>query len=78
MRNPYLKGDLLTLDTLKNIEAEFTEYFVRIHRNTWVHLQYIDSLEQDKTESYTVKLRSIAQAFLVDRQQFSHLHNRMQ
>jgi len=74
----HLQGDLLILDTLKNIETEFTEYFVRIHRNTLVNLHYIDSLAKDQTGRYTLKLQGIDHSFVVSRRQLPHLRNRMQ
>lgn len=38
------EGELLIEDALKNLEAEFADRFVRIHRNALIQLKYISGL----------------------------------
>ena len=38
-------GEEISYETLKDLEAEFPDLFIRIHRNTLVALQYLQRIE---------------------------------
>lgn len=50
-------GETLIDETLKELETEFTEVFVRVHRNALVSKQHILGIEKDKTGRYEIKLK---------------------
>lgn len=52
-------GEFLIDGTLKNMEAEFTDSFIRIHRNALVSAEHILGLVRAPEGHYTVKLKDI-------------------
>jgi DNA-binding LytR/AlgR family response regulator len=62
------RGELLIEDTLSSLEVEFKQ-FVRIHRKTLVAINKIDSLYKNEAGQYLIKLRDIADEFVVSRRQ---------
>ncbi len=55
----YAGGELLIDDTLKDLEDEFGEKFVRVHRNALVAPQHIEGLERNEEGHYQVRLRGL-------------------
>ena len=50
-------GEVLIDESLKSLEDEFTERFLRIHRNALVASAYLDKLEKDKRGHCLVSLK---------------------
>jgi DNA-binding LytR/AlgR family response regulator len=73
----YLNGTLLILDTLKDLEFEFLNDFVRIHRNNLVNIHFIESLVKDPHGYYWIKLLGVDTPFSVSRRQISNVRKRM-
>ncbi|WP_269618858.1 LytR/AlgR family response regulator transcription factor [Zhongshania sp. BJYM1] len=55
-----LDGELLIDDSLRELEQEFANQFVRIHRNALVALQYLQGIERHGVTGYRVKLQGLA------------------
>lgn len=53
----YPGGEALLDEPLKDLEAEFGERFLRIHRNALVAMAYVEGLERDDNGSFRVRLR---------------------
>ncbi|MEO0973229.1 MAG: LytTR family DNA-binding domain-containing protein [Pseudomonadota bacterium] len=51
-------GEVLIDESLKSLEAEFPERFIRIHRETLVSLRHLDSLERTREGHYQVRMTS--------------------
>ena len=54
-------------DALKSIEAEFSDVFLRVHRNALVALEFIEGLEKDEDGSVKLKLRDVEEKIDVSR-----------
>lgn len=72
------KGELLIDETLKNLEEEFGEAFVRIHRNSLVAVKYLNGMELDSPGHYQVKLKGIDDRLVVSRRHIAALRKVMQ
>jgi two-component system response regulator AlgR len=68
--------ELLLPDTLKNLEAEFADRFVRIHRNALVALQHIERLSKSD-EGWHVELQGVAIRPLVSRRHLTEVKARL-
>jgi len=54
----HTKGETLIEDSLKSLETEFNELFLRIHRNALVALSYLEGIEKVADGQYCAKLRN--------------------
>lgn len=72
------QGELLIDETLKNLEDEFGDQFVRIHRNSLVAVSYLDGMELDSPGHYQVKLKGIDDRLVVSRRHIAALRKVMQ
>ena len=68
--------ELLLPDTLKDLEAEFSEQFVRIHRNALVALQHIERLSKSG-DGWRVELQGVAIRPLVSRRHLAEVRARL-
>lgn len=71
-------GSVLIDETLKDLENEFSERFVRIHRNALVAQDYIDGLEVVTSGQYQVRCREIPEKLSVSRRHLSALKEKLQ
>lgn len=60
------QGTALIDDTLKELEHEFAQRFIRIHRNALVAINALVALEHDQQQSY-VRLKDIDERLVVSR-----------
>jgi len=72
----HLRGEDLIDDSLRALEEEFAERFVRVHRNTLVNTRFLDAVERDAAGRYLVRLRGSAQPLAVSRRMASDLKAR--
>lgn len=70
-------GELLIPDTLKELEREFGDRFVRVHRNALVALAHIARLERDEGGSWQVVLDGVAVRPLVSRRHLADVKRRL-
>lgn len=71
-------GSVLIDETLKDLESELAERFVRIHRNALVAQEYIDGLEMVSSGQYQVRIREIPEKLSVSRRHLAALREKMQ
>jgi len=69
----HTEGETLIDDTLKELENEFTNLFVRIHRNALVAVAAIEGMERNTQGQYRVKLKDIEEKPVVSRRHVSRL-----
>lgn len=68
----YSQGTVLIEESLRSLEEEFAEEFLRIHRNALVARRFIASLEKERGGGHRVKLRDVPESLEVSRR---HLPN---
>ncbi len=72
------QDELLLPDTLKELEQEFAEEFVRVHRNALVALAHIVRLERDENEgSWHLVLDGVSQQPAVSRRHLTAVKKRL-
>jgi two-component system response regulator AlgR len=52
-------GELLIDDTLKELEDEFGDRFIRVHRNALVSPRHVEGLERNEDGHYRIRLRGL-------------------
>lgn len=72
------KGELLVDETLKMLEDEFGDLFVRIHRNSLVAIKYLDGMDLNTPGHYMVRLKGIDEKLVVSRRHIAELRKVMQ
>ena len=70
-------GEDLIEDSLKQLEQEFPDRFVRIHRSMLVAIEAVDALEKDAAGGYHVRLRGDSRTLPVSRRQATELKSRL-
>jgi len=68
----YGEGSVLIEESLRSLEAEFDDLFLRIHRNALVAKKSIGALEKDKSGGHKIRLSDIDETLEVSRR---HLPN---
>lgn len=69
----HTEGETLIDDTLKELETEFSNLFVRIHRNALVAINAIEGMERNPQGQYRVRLKGIEEKPIVSRRHVSRL-----
>lgn len=72
------KGSVLIDETLKDLESEFPEKFIRIHRNALVSIHFLDGIESICSGQYQVRLREIGERLVISRRHLPQLRESMQ
>jgi len=60
-------GELLLDESLVDLEKEFQERFMRVHRNALVATEFVDTLSKDKNGDLTMTLRDVNVSLQVSR-----------
>lgn len=71
-------GELLIDDTLRQLENEFGERFLRIHRNALISVKFLEGLERDAQGHYQIKLRGVEDRLDVSRRHVAGLRRFIQ
>ncbi|MGR8949259.1 MAG: LytR/AlgR family response regulator transcription factor [Gammaproteobacteria bacterium] len=71
------KGELLIEDSLKSLEDEFGDEFIRIHRNALVRVDKVAEIARETTGNQLVRLRGIEEILPVSRRMVSGLRRRI-
>jgi two-component system, LytTR family, response regulator AlgR len=71
-------GSVLIDETLKDLEQEFGDQFIRIHRNALVSIQYLEGLEVISSGQYQVRCRELEERLAVSRRHLPSLRERLQ
>jgi two-component system response regulator AlgR len=67
------KAQVLIDETLKELEQEFSQQFVRIHRNALVSIKHIQGLDRDQQGHYHVRLANMDDKPMVSRRYASKI-----
>ncbi|RTY96483.1 response regulator transcription factor [Staphylococcus aureus] len=70
-------GSVLIDETLKDLEQEFGQNFIRIHRNALVSVNYLDGLEVVSSGQYQVRCRELDERLAVSRRHLPFLRERI-
>lgn len=71
-------GEVLIDDTLRDLETEFGDRVVRIHRNALVMMDHLEGLERDPSGHYQVRMRGVEERLDVSRRHVSGLRRLVQ
>lgn len=74
----YGEGEVLIDETLKELEDEFGEQFVRIHRNALVSVNHIEGMEMANAGHHQVRLKDVEERLTVSRRHVAGLRKLMQ
>lgn len=74
----HTKGELLIDDTLKDLEDEFGERFVRVHRNALISLPHVEGMERVPLGHYRLRLQGTATKPIISRRHVSELRKQLQ
>ncbi len=72
------EGQLLIDDSLKSLQAEFGDRFLRVHRNSLVAMEHVEGLERIPGGRYEVFFRDIDDRVEVSRRLASTVRRRLQ
>jgi two-component system response regulator AlgR len=72
----HAKGEDLIEDSLRILEQEFGERFVRVHRNALVNTAHLDGIERNAAGQFFVRIRGLTQPLPVSRRMASELRER--
>ncbi len=72
------QGETLLDDSLKSLEDEFAERFVRIHRNTLVSRHYIERLQRCSSGPYKLYMQGISEPLVVSRRHVAAIRTLME
>jgi two-component system response regulator AlgR len=70
-------GQVLIDETLKDLENEFHDRFIRIHRNALLAIPYLEGLEFVGTGQYQVRCRGINERLAVSRRHLPQLREKI-
>ena len=73
----YAGGEALLDEPLKDLEDEFGERFLRIHRNALIAVAWLDSLDRDDTGAWQVRLKADFQPLPVSRRHVGDVKRRL-
>jgi two-component system response regulator AlgR len=74
----HAEGELLIDESLRALEQEFTQLFLRIHRNTLVARNRVNGLEKRSDGSVYIRLRDCAEQLQVSRRHLPEVRRRVQ
>jgi two-component system, LytTR family, response regulator AlgR len=72
----HINGEDLIEDSLRALEEEFNDTFVRIHRNALVSVRYLERIERNTEGQYFVRLRGCEAPLQVSRRMAGELRER--
>ena len=73
----YAGGEALLDEPLKDLEDEFGERFLRIHRNALIAVAWLDSVDRDDTGTWQVKLKGDFRLLPVSRRHVGDVKRRL-
>lgn len=73
----YQEGEVIIEETLKDLEQEFPEDFLRIHRSCLVAKKYLNALEKSPDGQACVRLRGVEEPLVVSRRHLPDVRKEM-
>jgi two-component system response regulator AlgR len=71
------EGELMLTDSLKDLEQEFGDRFLRVHRNALVALEHVVKLERDPREGWRVVLDGVETRPAISRRHLAEVKQRL-
>src|SRR5690606_32734070 len=71
------QGETLLDETLKDLEDEFGDRFVRVHRNALVALAYVEGMEQ-RNNQHQLRLQGVNERLTVSRRHATAIKRMLQ
>ena len=60
-------GEIIVDDTLRELETEFGDLFVRVHRNALVAARYIEGLDRSHEGHFKIRMRDVEETLEISR-----------
>ena len=73
----HIGGEELIDESLKALAEELGQSFIRIHRNTLVAANHLESVERDQEGRYRARLKSCPEALIISRRLVGEVRRRM-
>ncbi|HSC74948.1 MAG TPA: LytTR family DNA-binding domain-containing protein [Pseudomonadales bacterium] len=73
----HVKGELLIDDALKDIEDEFGDRFVRVHRNALISMPHVTGMQKVPPGHYCVQLQGTSVKPIISRRNVTDLRNQI-
>lgn len=73
----HIHGELLLDDTLKDLEDEFSDRFVRVHRNSLVSIRHVEGMEKVDGGYFAVRLSGTNMKPVISRRHVTELRQRL-
>jgi two-component system response regulator AlgR len=70
-------GELIIDDSLRELELEFTQQFVRVHRNALIALNYVHGIERQGVSGYRVCIEGVSNGPKISRRHLPALRTRL-
>jgi two-component system response regulator AlgR len=71
------RGQLVLTESLRELEREFGDRFLRVHRNALVALEHVERLERDPVDGWHVVLDGVAERPAISRRHLSAVKQRL-
>lgn len=72
------RGETIITESLRDLEAEFANAFVRVHRNALVSVVFIEGFERSAPRRYQLRLAGVERRVPVSRRHASAVRRRIQ
>jgi len=69
----HVNGEILIDDTLKDLEDEFGDRFVRIHRNSLISLHHVEGMDKAPMGQFAIRLQGVALKPIISRRHVTDL-----
>lgn len=73
----HTKGELLIDGSLKELEDEFGNRFVRVHRNALISLPHVEGMERAPSGHYCIRLQGTPMKPIISRRHVTELRNQL-
>lgn len=73
----HTRGELLIDDTLKDLEDEFGDRFVRVHRNALISLPHVEGMERVPPGHYCIRLQGTTMKPVISRRHVTDLRSQL-
>ena len=73
----HIHGEILLDDTLKDLEEEFGDRFVRVHRNSLVSLHHVEGMDKATEGQFALRLQGINIKPVISRRHVTELRARL-
>jgi len=73
----HVNGELLIDDTLKDLEEEFSDRFVRVHRNSLISLHHVEGMDKAPAGQFAIRLQGVKIKPIISRRHVTELRTQL-